>query len=194
LPNRRPRSEGQCVNIALLQPDHREADLVGEDETRSHVVASVLAGLACSSSVVALGMPASVYGIAAIPDNVLVLLAFGGGAVAAWLGLGKDNITGFLVQRLCMVAVVLFLSPWIGAVFNWPLDITRAVGVIGVIVSPLVGTWLVSACLLAIGLQCGVGGAYVILVTCALLIHIATAGAWLPRRASQIDIAAPRSA
>jgi hypothetical protein len=144
------------------------------------------AGVALGCAVAFIAWHAAVYASfqrwVELSDELLrgvVVLSFVIGAVVGYRG---ANIIAYLAQRLAVILILVATLDDVASYFGWPLDLTRIVGVLGTIISPAIGLWMVASYLLALGLKAQGAGINLVLGATAVAIHVLTRGAWIPGR------------
>ena len=123
---------------------------------------------------------AACEGFLLLPEESTLIVMLLGFAVGALLGGQRGNLLGYLAQRLALIVILLVCAGEMTHQFGWPVGLTQAVAVLGTLVSPAVGLWLLGAYLLAVGLGATGAGSYLILGATGLVIHTLVRGEWIP--------------
>jgi hypothetical protein len=123
---------------------------------------------------------AACEGLLLLPEESALLVLLLGFAVGALLGGRRDNLLGYLAQRLALIVLFLVCAEQMAHQFAWPVGLTQAVALLGTLVSPVIGLWLLGAYLLAVGLGASGAGSYVVLGATAVVIHTLVRGEWVP--------------
>jgi hypothetical protein len=123
---------------------------------------------------------AACEGLLLLPEESALLVMLLGFAVGALLGARRDNLVGYLAQRLALIVLFLVGAEAMARQFAWPVGLTQAVVLLGTLVSPVIGLWFLGAYLLAVGLGASGTGSYVVLGAAAIVVHTLVRGAWIP--------------
>lgn len=110
--------------------------------------------------------------------TAVLLLGFLSGTM---VGFRRRSFSGNVMQRLLMILIVALFLDEMSRLFDWSAPLTRYAIVLGIVVSPCIGLWLLGACLLSMGLgaQTSAAGCLVLGVT-GVIMHIVTRGDWIP--------------
>lgn len=123
---------------------------------------------------------ACLEGMLTVPEKAWLVLLAMGFLLGFIVSVRGASIPGFLAQRLGILGALLILPEAMSTVLNWPVEIVWIVTVLGTIISPAIGIWLLASFFLAVGLNAEGPAVNLILVAAAVAIHILTRGRWIP--------------
>jgi hypothetical protein len=119
-------------------------------------------------------------GMVTVPGKAWPVLLAMGFLLGFIVSVRDTSIPGFLAQRLVIIGALLILPEAMSTVLNWPVEIVRIVTVLGTIISPAIGIWLLASFFLAVGLSAEGPAVNLILVAAGAATHILTRGRWIP--------------
>ncbi len=179
-------AQGWWSSLPELLEEHRAVALLlgATILLLGFVFMRLAAGIALGCVIAFIAWHAAVYasfqGWIELSDDLLwgvVLLSFLIGAVAGYRG---ANLVAYLAQRLAVILILIATLDDVASYFGWPVDSTRIVGILGTIISPAVGLWMIASYLLALGLKAQGAGISLVLGATAIAIHVLTRGSWIP--------------
>lgn len=143
------------------------------------------AGVALGSVVAFIAWNAAVYAsfqgwIDLSDDKLLTGIVFLGFVIGAVVGYRGANVIAYLAQRLAVILILIATLDDIASYFGWPVELTRIVGILGTVISPAIGLWMIASYLLALGLKAQGAGISLVLGAAAFAVHVLTRGAWIP--------------
>ena len=116
-----------------------------------------------------------------VPDHVAVTYAFAslGFLAGGAAGFRRGGVLGFLAQRLIVLCGVLVFAESMAGVLHVPRMIVLVVGIVGSLLSPAIGLWLLCGWMLCLGLGTHGAAGYVVMAIAGLAVHVLTGGRWL---------------
>lgn len=127
------------------------------------------------------GVLAAFEDLLTLPDASVPAILLLGGVLGLVLGCRCGSPLGPLVQR---VLVLLLVDAFVGKIaerFGWPVEVTRLVGLVGTLVTPTIGLWLLGAYFLALGLGAQGAASRLVLGAAGLAVRASRRELGLPR-------------
>lgn len=144
------------------------------------LAAGMLSGVFSALLIWHAAVVASFEGFLTLPAGSLWAVLLGGFGIGALLGGQSGNLLSYLAQRLALILLLSAEAGDIASFFGWPVELTRGVAVIGTLLSPAIGLWLLAAYLLALGLGAKGASTQLILGATGMVIHSLLRGQWVP--------------
>lgn len=118
-------------------------------------------------------------GLISLPAGGMKVVLLLGFVLGGLIGFRK-SIPGYLVQRLGIILIMMDFADNIAVTFGWPVELTRRVTVLGSLVSPAIGVWLLAAYFLSLGLDTRGPAGHLVLGAAGMIVHILNRGKWIP--------------
>jgi hypothetical protein len=97
-------------------------------------------------------VPAAFESLLTLPEAGVPAVLLLGCLLGMFLGFRHGSPLGALAQRLALLPLVEAFVGKIAEFFDWPVELTRIVGLIGTLLTPTIGLWLLGTYFLALGL------------------------------------------
>jgi len=177
------------VRLALQLVDYLE-----EHRTTALIAAAAVMLLGClflrllgALALGFLGAALSGFGVAVLdcealiaPLHVAVLtgVSLSGFVIGVALGLRRRSLISYLAQYLAMVVLQLSFAGEVAASFGVAPSVVVAIALLGTLVSPAAGLWMLASALLILGLAAEGLGGYLVVLAVGLIIHHLVGGRW----------------
>lgn len=128
-----------------------------------------------------MAVPAAFEGFLTLPEAGVPAILLLGCTLGMFLSFRRGSLLGALAQRLALLPLMEAFVGKIAEFFDWPVELTRIVGLIGTLLTPTIGLWLVGAYFLALGLGAEGAASRLVLGAAGLAMRVLRSEGSLPR-------------
>jgi len=129
-----------------------------------------------------------------LPDASVPVILLLGGVLGLVLGCRCGGPLGPLAQRLLVLLLVDAFASQIAESLGWPVEVTRLVGCVGTLLTPMIGLWLLGTYFLVVGLEAYGPASRLVLGAAGLAVRASRRELGLPRWGRLLTCGVPGAA